>query len=177
MDNLVKIGNYKSFIQNDWITFMENNDGDRYPKDLHINPENNHVFKGFNTDSVICIGYGPHNFPFDVELPILDDNIYYEYSFIKLEPGMVTPLHMDHPSYGRKYRGNKPLEDKNINRYWLSLKDYEPGHYFIMNDKILTNYIKGDVFKFKKECVWHGAANIGSTCRLAMSIITWSEND
>jgi len=59
-------------------------------------------------------------------------------------------------------------------RYWIPLQDYHSGHVFIYNDKLMTDYKKGDVFVFLDSYDVHGAANIGHQTRLSLLITEYT---
>jgi hypothetical protein len=103
--------------------------------------------------------------PFEVDY---DD---WEYTFIKWKPGMGQPVHQD---YNIKdlgdYPGAKSIE---IDRYWMPLTDWDNGHVFLIEDEIITNYKKGDVFKYNDPMAWHTGGNMGHTLRLTCNLTTW----
>ena len=52
----------------------------------------------------------------------------------------------------------------------MFLQDWEPGHIFAYDDKMLSNYKAGDLYEWSDpECV-HGPTNIGYTPRLTLQI-------
>jgi hypothetical protein len=77
----------------------------------------------------------------------------------KIMPGKCFPMHRD----------SFDLSDGKISRYWMALDDHKFGHVFILEDQILQDYKKGDVFKFSDEL--HGAANVGTEPKLSMQIV------
>jgi hypothetical protein len=55
-------------------------------------------------------------------------------------------------------------------RYTMFLQDWEPGHIFAYDDKMLSNYKAGDLYEWSDpECI-HGPANIGYNTRLTLQI-------
>lgn len=62
--------------------------------------------------------------------------------------------------------------DKNnkCRRFWIPLQDYESGHILVMEDELVSNYRKGDVFEFDSPLDYHGSANIGMSTRLVLLI-------
>jgi len=82
--------------------------------------------------------------------------------FSTMKPGDLMPVHTDRA---------KP--DIPINKYWMPWTDYEPGHIFIIGDKEVSNYKKGDVYKFDYAGDWHGACNLGTTNRCILQIVDY----
>jgi quercetin dioxygenase-like cupin family protein len=48
--------------------------------------------------------------------------------------------------------------------------DYEKGHIFMVEDRVITDYRAGDVFMFENPGAWHGAVNIGHSPRAILQI-------
>lgn len=80
--------------------------------------------------------------------------------FVKLYPGEFQAMHID-PHL---------TEMKNFVRYTMFLQDWEPGHIFVYDDKILTNYKAGDLYEWSDPMTVHGPANIGFNTRLTLQI-------
>lgn len=91
-----------------------------------------------------------------LKLPLANE---YHWWITKLYPGQFMPMHSDPHTHERA-----------CNRYWVPLQDYEPGHIFIYNDKLITKYSEYDVFKYKHEQDMHGAANIGHSPRVILQV-------
>lgn len=104
---------------------------------------------------------------FDVSFNILDNPPpFLEYKgkhitwwFSTMKPGDLMPMHTDNAKKGIE-----------INKYWMPWTDYETGHIFVIGDKEITNYKKGDVYRFDYAGEWHGACNLGSTPRIILQI-------
>jgi hypothetical protein len=80
--------------------------------------------------------------------------------FVKLYPGEFQAMHID-PHL---------TEVSNFVRYTMFLQDWEPGHIFAYDDKMLSNYKAGDLYEWSDpECI-HGPANIGYNTRLTLQI-------
>lgn len=187
MTDLIYVENYKDWIKQEWVDYLLNHDGDLLPRDLKSNDDNSGLPKwddGFNAsvtenferDIVYCVSYRSHNFPFEIsakDLPIDIGEKNFEWSFIKYNPGMIMPMHIDHPLFGRTFIGNEPQIELSIERYWMPLIDFQKGHILIHNHKMLDNYKKGDLFKFENEMDMHGSANLGSNVRLIFNFTTW----
>lgn len=76
-----------------------------------------------------------------------------------IRPGKCFPLH--HDAFEKSHG--------NIKRYWIALQDQEWGHIFTYEDKILTNYKRGDVFLF--DDVLHASANVGLTTKATLQLV------
>jgi hypothetical protein len=75
-------------------------------------------------------------------------------------PGNFMPMHMDPHT----------VQQQNADRFWIPLQDWQPGHIFMYEDYVTTNYKKGDIFQYANSAALHGAANIGSTPRVVLQI-------
>jgi hypothetical protein len=80
--------------------------------------------------------------------------------FVILYPGEFQAIHID----------PQITEVKNAVRYTMFLEDWIPGHIFVYEDKILTNYTKGDLYEWSDPLIEHGPANIGYLPRYTLQI-------
>jgi hypothetical protein len=80
--------------------------------------------------------------------------------FVKLLPGEMQALHID-PHL---------VEVKNPVRYTMFLKDFEPGHIFVYDDKMISNYKAGDVYEWSDPMIVHGVVNIGYNTRYTLQV-------
>lgn len=80
--------------------------------------------------------------------------------FVKLLPSEMQAIHID-PHL---------VDVKNPVRYTMFLQDWEPGHIFVYEDKIVTNYKKGDLFEWSDPMIVHGVVNIGYNTRYTLQI-------
>lgn len=80
----------------------------------------------------------------------------------KLKPGDMFPMHIDvYP------------EEDSVTRYWVALQDHLPGHIFMYDTSVLTDYKAGDMFLFEDNKCWHGAANLGFIPKLSLQIVVY----
>lgn len=80
--------------------------------------------------------------------------------FIKLLPGQMQTMHID-PHL---------VEVKNPVRYSMFLQDYIPGHVFVFDDFMATNYKAGDIYEWSDpECV-HACVNVSYVPRYTLQI-------
>jgi len=97
------------------------------------------------------------------ELPKSRKNIFWW--IIKLRPGQIQPMHIDPHLTG----AINPV------RYTMFLQDWQPGHIFVYDDKILTNYKAGDVYEWSDPMVEHGVSNIAYETRYTVQIAMHDE--
>ncbi len=98
---------------------------------------------------------------FPVTMPIVPESrTHMHWWFIKLLPGQMQTMHIDPHLIGVK----------NPVRYSMFLQDYVPGHIFMFDDFLATNYKAGDIFEWSDpECI-HGCVNISYTVRYTLQI-------
>ena len=104
---------------------------------------------------------------FDVSFDILEDpppfldwkDKHITWWFSKMDPGHIMPMHID-----------KADPNIKIHKYWMPWTDYEKGHIFMVEDRVITDYRAGDVFMFENPGAWHGAVNIGHSPRAILQI-------
>jgi hypothetical protein len=52
----------------------------------------------------------------------------------------------------------------------MLLQDYEMGHIFLYDrDKLLIDYVKGDLFKYPDGDLWHAPVNVGKNYRYSFN--------
>jgi hypothetical protein len=115
-----------------------------------------HDFQQFNPQSKDM-----QNFRFD--LPVIPgDEREILWWIVKLYPGQMQTMHFD-PHL---------LDVVNPNRYTMFLQDWKPGHIFVYDDKIKTDYKAGDLYKWYDPMMYHGVVNIGYETRYTLQITT-----
>ncbi len=85
--------------------------------------------------------------------------------FVILYPGEFQTIHFD-PHL---------TEITNFQRFTMFLQDWEPGHIFVYDDKILTNYRAGDMYEWNDAMCLHGPVNIGMNTRYTLQITLYDE--
>jgi hypothetical protein len=83
----------------------------------------------------------------------------------KMMPGDFMPMHVDPHT----------TVQKNAQRFWIPLQDWEIGHIFKFENEIVTNYKKGDIYEYDDAQGLHGAANIGLTPRVVLQVTLYEE--
>lgn len=157
------IGNFAHLIKDEWLEEIQTKTGRARPKDWppmfrHESVEYAKVEEaGYDINSVYWYIFDPEDLSFRVSFPFLKNDFHFWIS--KLLPGNLMPMHSDPYT----------LERDGL-RYWIPLQDYHSGHVFIINDEMVTNYKKGDVFIFNESTDVHGAANIGHIPRYSLLI-------
>jgi hypothetical protein len=167
------VGNFAHWIRPELMRHLETHNGDTRPiyqpdrwktgnpilEEFNSKCEkaystSNHVFQQFNGNTVDIQGM-------NIQLPELPETRKHcHWWFIKLLPGQFQAMHVD-PHL---------LEVENPVRYSMFLQDFIPGHIFVWDDKILTNYKKGDVYEWGDPMIVHGPANISFEPRYTLQI-------
>lgn len=80
--------------------------------------------------------------------------------FVKLNPGEMQAIHID-PHL---------IEVDNPVRYSLFLEDWHPGHIFVYDNAILTNYKAGDVYEWSDPMCVHGCVNTSNKVRYTLQV-------
>ena len=57
----------------------------------------------------------------------------------------------------------------------LPFTDWEPGHVFMYENTVLTDYRAGDMYKFENPMALHGSCNIGTKPRIVLQVTTYDE--
>jgi hypothetical protein len=162
------IGNFSDWINPLWVDEILSLRGDGRPMEgqkpnspTMIEEYKKSIEAGYREDVVYFWMFNSKNLSFDPgSLPWTTDN--YHWWVTKMYPGQFMPMHVDpHTTY-----------EKNSKRYWIPLQDWESGHIFMYENKVITDYKKGDVWQYKDSKALHGAANIGHTPRLVLQVST-----
>jgi hypothetical protein len=119
--------------------------------------DNKHFFYQFN-EKTRCMQ------DFDIQLPAIPhDDRNLTWWIIKLLPGQLQSMHFD-PHL---------VDCKNPKRYTLFLQDWQPGHIFVWDDKIITDHKKGDLYMWQDPMCYHGVVNIGYETRYSLQLTTY----
>lgn len=162
------LGNYKNWIQQDWINEVISSRGIGRPgegKTPDSEEENLEYQKakdaGYDEKSIYFWMFDKNNVKFEINPPFINSK--YHWWITKMLPGNFMPIHVDpHTKY-----------EKNSQRFWIPFQDWEPGHIFMYKNEVITNYKAGDVFIYEEASALHGAANIGYTPRIVLQISTY----
>jgi hypothetical protein len=165
------IGNYIEYIDESWIEHINNHHGVYIPLDLpkHKVPI---VTTGFwDTTKIYGIIYDWEdiNTPKLTQPPWTDEKFFYW--FMKYQPGMICPVHVDNSPYNSKTDSRYTV----YNRYVMLLQDYIEGHIFVYNNKLITNYVKGDVYKYVDVVANTYEGNSSNIDRILLHITGWHE--
>lgn len=169
--NYFYVGNYADWIDQQWIDYLQNKNGDLLPKNLKITGEQSFIedknydliFQNWDSNRVSVIGFSKHNFPFDINTPFDIKNKIFKWHFIKLKSGMMIPL---------RPKQNTTKEIKPTIKYRMCLQDYKEGHVFIIDGQVITDYKKGDMFRVNNFCNNTGVVNIiNDTCLMYELIV------
>ena len=100
----------------------------------------------------------------DFDLPVIDgDDRSKFWWIIKLFPGQMQSMHFD-PHL---------LDCINPKRYTMFLKDWQPGHIFAWENKMLSDYKAGDLYEWEDPMCYHGVVNIGYDTRYTLQITSY----
>jgi hypothetical protein len=168
------IKNYADWIKPELMNHLESSTGDTVPvwqpnrwkghpmldearERARVGYSNNiHFFQQFNIDSADM-----QDFKFEMAT-IEGDNRPVSWWFIKLLPGQMQTMHFD-PHL---------LNCVNPIRYTMFLQDWQPGHIFTYDDKMISNYKAGDLYRWDDPMCYHGVVNIGYETRYTFQITT-----
>lgn len=163
------IGNYASWIKQEYIDFMLNNDGTPRPGGGR-NPDSEEFRKakehGYDLSQTYWYIYEHDTFPFTMSLPFeINNGIDSLWWGIKMNPGNFMPIHRD------PHTQDSSIYD--CKRYWMALQDWEPGHIFMYENQTLVDYKKGDIYCYPDSQAIHCACNIGNSTRLTFHFSTY----
>lgn len=166
------IGNYKDWITQDLLDHLKNHEGDHVPvwqpdrwsghplleeykeKARPVYSENSPMFHQFN-------GLSKDMQDFKIVLPEFPETRKHSaWWFVKLLPGEMQAMHID-PHL---------LDVKNPVRYSMFLQDYQFGHVFVYDDKLLTDYKMGDVYEWSDPMIVHGVINMAHHTRYTLQV-------
>lgn len=166
------IANYKDWITDDLMNHLRTHDGETRPV---WQPERWQGHPLLDEFRELCrVGYAHRNHDFQqfnnscadmqdfpIILPTLPEqrNMCFWW-FIKLLPGQMQAMHID-PHL---------VEVTNPVRYTMFLEDYHPGHVFLYDDFLATNYKAGDMFEWSDPMCVHGCVNISFKTRYTLQI-------
>lgn len=164
------IGNYQNWINPDWVSYVLANRGDGRPAEGQKpnTPEMVAEYAraqaaGYSSDNIYFWMFDKNNTAFDINPPFIQGS--FHWWITKMLPGNFMPMHQDpHTEY-----------EKDSNRYWIPLTDWAPGHIFMYEDQVITNYHAGDVWQYEEAGALHGAANIGHSPRVVLQISTYGQ--
>lgn len=161
------VGNYKDWIKDEYIDYILNNDGTCRPGGGR-NPDTEEfrvaTKAGYDLSRTLWHIYEKDTFPFNIEMPFMEGECLWW--GIKMTPGQYMPMHRDPHTYD--------VPTTHCRRFWMSFADYEPGHIFMHDNQVLTDYKKGDVFEYTDSQLLHGACNIGYTPRITFHFSTFT---
>lgn len=79
-------------------------------------------------------------------------------------PGQVWNLHLD------KLEKWMPEDPSSVERYFVQLTDWQPGHFWNFGNYVWQNWRAGDVVTFDWQNVPHSTANAGLTPRVTLQV-------
>lgn len=162
------VGNFKEYVKQEWIDTILNSRGMGRPAEGKTpdSPEEENEYRkalsaGYKSSDIYFYMFDKSNTAFNLELPFIDKK--YHWWITKMMPGNFMPMHVDPHS----------LYQTNSERYWMPWQDYHPGHIFLYEDTLVSNYKMGDLYRYDNSAALHGAANIGHVPRIVLQISTY----
>jgi hypothetical protein len=163
---MIYIANYKDWIQDSWVEEVLNATGYGRPAEGKVpdSPEEEFEYQrardaGYKDSEIYFYMFDKSNVSFEIPKPPWIKNNFHWW-ITKMNPGNFMPMHSDPHS----------IYEKDSKRYWVPLQDWSPGHVFMYEDEVITDYKFGDVWMYDNSIGLHGAANIGYTPRLVLQI-------
>jgi hypothetical protein len=160
------IGNYANYIKDEWTDKVLALPRE-WPKPFCEGSHEQERLENANYDlstSLWAIVEEDH-VDFKPYFPFLEGKRY-EWWIARLLTGQLMPMHVDAESFP---------EAKDAKVYWIPMQDYHSGHVFIINDELIKDYKKGDVYEFNKFSDYHGASNIGLIPKLTIIIVAFDD--
>ena len=161
------IGNYSSWIDQQWIDYILNNPGFGRPVEgkKPDSPQELAEYQkmrnaGYKDDAKYFYMFTRENFPFELHVPFTDRQ--YHWWVTKMNPGNFMPMHIDPHT----------LYQPGSQRFWVAFQDWQPGHIIMYENQVITDYKKGDVYAYEDANALHGAANIGYVPRIILQVST-----
>lgn len=166
------IGNYKDWITPELMNHLETHNGDLMPVWQPERWQGHPLLDQFREMARAGFAHKNHDFHqfnaksadmenFKVVLPKFPEKRKHCFWwFVKLLPGEMQAMHID-PHL---------VEVKNPVRYTMYLQDYHPGHIFVWDDKMSSNYKAGDVFEWSDPMIVHGCVNISYLTRYTLQV-------
>lgn len=162
------LGNYKQYIDDHWVEEVLQSRGmgrpaeGKKPESIEEEQEYQRARDaGYSDDAIYFYMFDKNNVSFEMNLPFITEK--YHWWITKMLPGNFMPMHVDPHT----------LYQTNSKRYWMPFQDWQPGHIFMYEDRVITNYKKGDLWVYEHSAALHGVANIGFTPRIVLQISTY----
>jgi hypothetical protein len=164
------IGNFAEWIDSSWVNEVSANRGTARPSEGKrpdsLEEELEYAkarAAGYKDDDTFFYMFTKNNTSFDIVAPFINGK--YHWWITKMLPGNFMPVHVDPHA----------IFQKNSKRYWMPWQDYEPGHLFLYEEQVITNYKKGDLYEYANSSAIHGASNIGHSPRIVLQISTFED--
>lgn len=166
------IGNFKNWITPELMEHLRTRNGDTTPVWQPDRWQGHPLLDQFREMARPGFAHKDHNFQqfnagsedmkdFKVVLPAFPkQRKLCFWWFVKLLPGQMQAMHID-PHL---------VEVKDPVRYTMFLEDFQPGHIFVYDDKMISNYKAGDVFEWSDPMIVHGVVNIGYNTRYTLQV-------
>ena len=166
------IGNYKEYVTDELMNHLRTHDGDLRNVWQPERWQGHHILDEYRYKCEPAYGHGRsifHQFNeksvdmqgFTVKLPEFPKTRKYMFWwYVKLNPGELQAMHID-PHL---------VEVENPVRYTMYLQDFDPGHIFVWDDKMIANYKAGDLYEWSDPMTVHGCVNISYNTRYTLQV-------
>jgi hypothetical protein len=162
------IGNFKDWIDEVWLSEIQNARGTARPsegkkpdsieEDAEYQRARNAGYKDSDTYFYM---FDKNTVSFKLQVPWLTGNSHWWIT--KMLPGNFMPMHTDPHT----------LYEPNSKRFWMPWQDWQPGHIFMYENRVITDYKAGDVWEYENSAALHGAANIGFVPRIILQVSSY----
>jgi len=169
------VGNLKDLIDTSWVKEVLD---ETLSKDGILRPKEGGKPEGAEGDAewqkAVSAGYSPDAVYFQMfnrsnlttEIPKFHTCGRLRHWWVtKMLPGDFMPMHSDPHT----------KQERNVDRFWVPLQDWEPGHIFMYENDAIVNYKAGDIYRYSSAQAVHGAANIGLKPRVILQISLYEE--
>lgn len=161
------IKNIADQIDPNWLAEVMSKEGIHRPREggIPTGPEGESEWQkaidsGYDPTASYFQMFDQSNCSFDIPAFYTCENKKHHWWITKMMPGNFMPMHVDPHT----------KTEKNSQRYWIPLQDWECGHIFAYEDTIITNYKAGDMWVYEDSQALHGAANIGLNPRVVLQV-------
>jgi|TARA_B110000914_G_C15494652_1_gene462549 hypothetical protein len=159
-------GNFAEYIKSEWAEECLSLPRDWDKPFCEGSPEMERLQKAdYDLSHSMWAVIEPENVNFKPDFPFLEGKRY-EWWIARILTGQLMPMHKDDESF-------EEIVDATV--HWIPLQDYQSGHVFVINDELITDYKKGDVYTFSKFSDLHGAANIGMVPKLTIMVVVYND--
>ena len=135
------VNNYEKWISDEWLDYISKNEGLKQNGSYNKTPGEHYPFEGFSWEL-----FDRHNTDFKISPPPMFNTHIWQWWIKKLLPGDGFPV---------------VRLTETTRRLWMPLTDYQLGHVYIWEDRMIAPFNKGDLFEFEQNSPY-AAVNLGT---------------